>query len=98
LDGEVFAFEGDVDEWCATNGVDGNEIFGSVGEVEWLWAEVANSGFATSKQSDFRDWEQAEVEDYVGVAVTECHVIRGGLHGRHTGEDFADHVGEDSGI
>ena len=24
LDGDVFAFEGDVDEWCAPDGVDGN--------------------------------------------------------------------------
>ena len=31
LDGDVFAIEGDVNEWCAPDGVDGNDVFGSVG-------------------------------------------------------------------
>ena len=35
--------------WCAPDCFDGNDVFGSVGEVEWLRTEMANGRFAISK-------------------------------------------------
>ena len=41
--------------WCALDCFDGNDVVGSVGEVEWLRTEMANGRFAISKQNSFRD-------------------------------------------
>lgn len=41
--------------WCAPDCFDGNDVFGSVGEVEWSRTEMANGRFAISKQNNFRE-------------------------------------------